>query len=97
MATLQGLGICCLSAQAKLTGTYVLPIVSPLKKIKLHNGAFWGHRGSTIIDCHKQSSKGNKDVQCSFSSSSDGDGIMEENFSENDEEYVNSSVIEAGI
>ena len=35
-------------------------------------------------------------VQCSFSSSSDDSGSMAENFSENDEEYVNSSVIEVG-
>ncbi|KAJ6799995.1 bifunctional nuclease 1-like isoform X1 [Iris pallida] len=34
-------------------------------------------------------------VNCSFSSSSDGNGSMAENFSESDEDYVNSSVIEA--
>ena len=36
-------------------------------------------------------------VHCSFSSSSDGNGSMAENFSESDEDYVNSSVIEAGM
>ncbi|CAN6446569.1 unnamed protein product [Victoria cruziana] len=34
-------------------------------------------------------------IKCSFSSSSDGSGSMAENFNENDEEYVNSSVVEA--
>ncbi|GLT92082.1 hypothetical protein SLE2022_099390 [Rubroshorea leprosula] len=34
-------------------------------------------------------------VQCTFSSSSNGNGSMAENFNENDEDYVNSSVVEA--
>ncbi|XP_068642509.1 bifunctional nuclease 2-like isoform X2 [Aristolochia californica] len=34
-------------------------------------------------------------VRCSFSSSSNGNGSMAENFNENDEDYVNSSVVEA--
>uniref|UniRef100_A0A1J3J4F2 Bifunctional nuclease 2 n=1 Tax=Noccaea caerulescens TaxID=107243 RepID=A0A1J3J4F2_NOCCA len=36
-----------------------------------------------------------KSVQCLFSSHSDGTGSTAENFNENDEDYVNSSVLEA--
>ncbi|XP_010539885.1 PREDICTED: bifunctional nuclease 1-like [Tarenaya hassleriana] len=36
-----------------------------------------------------------KSIQCVFSSHSDGTGSTAENFNENDEEYVNSSVVEA--
>lgn len=35
-------------------------------------------------------------IQCLFSSHSDGNGSTAENFNENDEDYVNSSVMEAG-
>ena len=35
-------------------------------------------------------------IFCSFSSSSDSDGYMAGNFNENDEDYVNSTVMEAG-
>lgn len=35
-------------------------------------------------------------IKCVFSSHSDGNGSTAENFNENDEEYVNSSVVEAG-
>lgn len=35
-------------------------------------------------------------VHCSFNSSSDGNGSMASNFNANDEDYVNSTVIEAG-
>ncbi|KAL1210143.1 Bifunctional nuclease 1 [Cardamine amara subsp. amara] len=37
----------------------------------------------------------NKSIKCVFSSHSDGNGSTAENFNENDEEYVNSSVVEA--
>ncbi|XP_019059051.1 PREDICTED: bifunctional nuclease 1-like isoform X2 [Tarenaya hassleriana] len=36
-----------------------------------------------------------KSIQCVFSSHSDGTGSTAENFNENDEDYVNSSVVEA--
>lgn len=38
-----------------------------------------------------------KTVHCSFNSPSDGTGSMAENFDEKDEDYVNSSVVEAGM
>lgn len=37
-----------------------------------------------------------KSIQCLFSSHSDGTGSTAENFNEKDEDYVNSSVLEAG-
>jgi len=40
--------------------------------------------------------KNSSHVCCSFSSSSDGNGYMAGNFSESDEDYVNSTVLEAG-
>ena len=40
--------------------------------------------------------KNSSHVFCSFSSSSDGNGYMAGNFSESDEDYVNSTVLEAG-
>ncbi|XP_042441122.1 bifunctional nuclease 2-like isoform X1 [Zingiber officinale] len=43
----------------------------------------------------KSSGKKQWCIHCSFSSSSDGNGSMAGNFNANDEEYVNSSVIEA--
>lgn len=96
MATLQGHFICSLSSHPKLTGSCVFPTVGSLKKIKLRNNAFWGCRGFIISNGRKKSMKDNKVVQCSFKSSSDGDDRTAENFNENDDEYVNSSVIEAG-
>lgn len=59
---------------------------------------FWGNRTKSVKSqvttitlrlC-------NKSIKCVFSSHSDGSGSTAENFNENDEEYVNSSVVEAG-
>ncbi|XP_068637216.1 bifunctional nuclease 2-like isoform X2 [Aristolochia californica] len=67
----------------------------------LGNG-FWGYKGrcgSQIKVKGGLSLRHNvatdMTVRCSFSSSSNGNGSMAENFSENDEDYVNSSVVEA--
>lgn len=60
---------------------------------------FWGNRtkgfksqGTTTITLRLC----DKSIKCVFSSHSDGNGSTAENFNENDEEYVNSSVVEAG-
>ncbi|KAG9449724.1 hypothetical protein H6P81_009689 [Aristolochia fimbriata] len=66
----------------------------------LRNG-FWGSKGrcgsqikfKSLSLRHRRST--DFTVRCSFSSSSNGNGSMAENFSENDEDYVNSSVVEA--
>uniref|UniRef100_A0A1J3GPA1 Bifunctional nuclease 1 n=1 Tax=Noccaea caerulescens TaxID=107243 RepID=A0A1J3GPA1_NOCCA len=63
---------------------------------------FWGNRTkggivtksrvtTTIIALRFKSSS----IKCVFSSHSDGNGSTAENFNENDEEFVNSSVVEA--
>ncbi|CAE5964221.1 unnamed protein product [Arabidopsis lyrata] len=59
---------------------------------------FWGNRtkgfksqGTTTITLRLC----DKSIKCVFSSHSDGNGSTAENFNENDEEYVNSSVVEA--
>lgn len=62
---------------------------------------FWGFTGSTklkttSLSCHINMRKC-KTVNCSFNSSSNGSGSMADNFNENDEDYVNSSILEAGI
>ncbi|KAK1302511.1 Bifunctional nuclease 1 [Acorus calamus] len=92
MGTLQGPVICRPTVRAKQ------PVSGSLIKVR---SGFWGlKRGSrarirvgplTPQQCVRR----NVVVHCAFSSSSDGNGSMAENFSENDEDYVNSSVIEA--
>lgn len=61
---------------------------------------FWGNRTKGVksqvttitLRLHPRKSS----IKCVFSSHSDGTGSTAENFNENDEEYVNSSVVEAG-
>jgi hypothetical protein len=51
---------------------------------------------SRFISPISQPSTKNIGPCCSFSSSSDGNGYMAGNFSDSDEDYVNSTVLEAG-
>jgi hypothetical protein len=51
---------------------------------------------SRFISLISQTSTKNIGPCCSFSSSSDGNGYMAGNSSESDEDYVNSTVLEAG-
>ena len=100
MGTLQG-PVICPTVRAKQAGVYTLPVSLPLRKQILRSG-FWGFKGnfggtSKVGDAsHQLHVRKYKTLQCSFSSSSDGNGSMAENFNENDEDYVNSSVVEAG-
>ncbi|KAI4389598.1 hypothetical protein MLD38_001808 [Melastoma candidum] len=50
--------------------------------------------GPVICPAHSVTRK-SRTTRCSFSSSADGNGSMVDNFNENDEDYVNSSVVEA--
>ena len=61
-------------------------------------GAVSKYRNITrLVSPISQSSSKNFGPICrSFSSSSDGNGYMAGNFNENDEDYVNSTVLEAG-
>ncbi|KAJ8641362.1 hypothetical protein MRB53_018056 [Persea americana] len=62
---------------------------------------FWGCKGGCrsqvkvgVLSPQRQA-RVRRTILCSFSSSSNDNGSMAENFSENDEDYVNSSVVEA--
>lgn len=100
MGTLQG-PVICPAVRAKQAGVYTLPVSLPSRKKILKSG-LWGFRGnfgakSKVGDVFYQlHMRKCKTLQCSFSSSSDGNGSMAENFNENDEDYVNSSIVEAG-
>ncbi|XP_059634442.1 bifunctional nuclease 2 [Cornus florida] len=85
--------------RGKQTGVYTLPVNAPLMKAIILRSGFWGYKGvnSDRVNnmCHQMRVHKCRMVQCSFGSSSNGNGSMAENFSENDEDYVNSSVLEA--
>ncbi|XP_050366524.1 bifunctional nuclease 1 [Argentina anserina] len=100
MGTMQG-PVICPTVSAKQAGSYTMPMVGPLLKVRLLRSELWGFKA--ISGC---STKAGFDyrprhvrkctrVHCTYSSSSNGNGSMAENFNENDEDYVNSSVLEA--
>ncbi|KAE9457008.1 hypothetical protein C3L33_11082, partial [Rhododendron williamsianum] len=98
MGSLQG-PIICPAVQAKQTGVCILPVNGSLVKAKLLKSGFLGCqgiKGARINVNHKLRGQQYKKVRCCYSSSSDDNGSMAENFSEDDEDYVNSSVVEAG-
>ncbi|KAG6699299.1 hypothetical protein I3842_08G061300 [Carya illinoinensis] len=100
MGSLQG-PVVCPTVRAKQVGFYALPMIGPFPKARLFGSEFWGFKG---ISCRKTKlgnlshqlhvQKG-KTVHCCYGSSSNGNGSTSENFNENDEDYINSSVIEA--
>ncbi|MFQ6642074.1 hypothetical protein Gotur_018654 [Gossypium turneri] len=102
MVCLQG-PVICPAVDSKQVGVYALPFNGPFPRTRLHRSDIWGYRG--IVDgkgkpCGisghlKRRRRFNTTVQCIFSSSSDGNGSRAENFNENNEDYVNSSVVEA--
>ncbi|KAJ0025785.1 hypothetical protein Pint_09006 [Pistacia integerrima] len=100
MGSLQGPVICPV-VRAKQAGLYPLPVNGPLMKTRIFRSEFWGFKGfsgsKTKVSVFSRQLKAQKcrTVQCSFSSSSNGNGSMAENFNENDEDYVNSSIVEA--
>lgn len=98
MGSLQG-PVICPAVQAKQTGVCTLPVNGPLVKPKVLKSGFLGcrgNKGATINVNHKLRGQQYRKVQCCYSSSSNDNGSMADNFSENDEDYVNSSVVEAG-
>ncbi|XP_028803040.1 bifunctional nuclease 1 [Neltuma alba] len=99
MGSLQG-PVLCPSVRAKLAGFCSLPMIGPINHRCLRSD-FWGLKAlgggkakAGILSCQINVRKC-KTVHCSFGSSSNGNGSTAENFNENDEDYVNSSVIEA--
>ncbi|KAK1298129.1 Bifunctional nuclease 1 [Acorus calamus] len=99
MGTLQGPVICRPTIRAKQPGAFSSPVSRSMVKIRSGIwGSKWGSGGRRIRarslpsqHCEKRIAV----VRCAFSSPSDDNGSMAENFNENDEDYVNSSVIEA--
>ncbi|XP_022762198.1 bifunctional nuclease 1-like isoform X1 [Durio zibethinus] len=101
MVSLQG-PVICPAVRSKQVGVCTLPVNGPFPRARLHRSDIWGYRGVTdgkskarAISRQLKLRKCKTTVQCSFGSSSDGNGSMAENFNENDEDYVNSSVVEA--
>lgn len=96
MSTLQG-PVVCPSVRGKQGGVHAVPAVDgPLMKAKIHRSGIWGYKGINSHRVRVRNQHGSKIVTCSFSSSSNGNGSMAESFNENDSDYVNSSIVEAG-
>uniref|UniRef100_A0A803LKJ4 BFN domain-containing protein n=1 Tax=Chenopodium quinoa TaxID=63459 RepID=A0A803LKJ4_CHEQI len=98
MGSLHG-PVVCPTIRAKQVGVYQTPISVSLMKDAMFRSAFWGYKS-----VRQQSTNASMltrpinirrfgTVHCTFSSSSNGSGNRAEK--ENDEDYVNSSVIEA--
>lgn len=97
MGSLRG-PVICPTIRAKQGG---LPMVSFPIKARIIRSEFWGFKGisgpvAKLGFLSRQLSvRKCKGINCTFSSSSNDNGSMAENFNENDEDYVNSSVLEA--
>ncbi|KAF8405273.1 hypothetical protein HHK36_010174 [Tetracentron sinense] len=89
------------TVHAKQAGVYTVQVTGSFMKARILRGGFWRYRGSCRSGMkvgalpHEHHSGKSRRVRCSFNSSSNDNGRMAENFNENDEEYVNSSVVEA--
>lgn len=98
MASLQGPAVCPV-VHPKKNGVHSVPFNSPLLKVKFIGKGLWGLRGLRTapnnIGCQGNLRKCST-IRGSFSSSSNGNGRMAGNSNENDADYVNSSVVEAG-
>lgn len=101
MVSLQG-PVICPTVRSKQVGVYTLPVNGPFPRARLIRSDIWGFRGeldgkskARAISRQLKLRKCRTTVHCTFSSSSDGNGSTAENFNENDEDYVNSSVVEA--
>ncbi|XLR11598.1 hypothetical protein HN51_048327 [Arachis hypogaea] len=89
------------TVRAKVAGLCSVSLIGPMKA-KCIRTEFWGLRCSidkaTVLSFHINMRKcKNKTVHCSFNSPSNGSGSTARNFDEKDEDYVNSSVVEAGM
>ncbi|KAG6470787.1 bifunctional nuclease 1-like [Zingiber officinale] len=99
MGVLEGAINCLLDIHASYSGISGSVITNHSSKaVSIHG---WGYKHRCKSKLHvggislKPCGKKQWCIRCSFSSSSDGNGSMAGNFNANDEEYVNSSVIEA--
>ncbi|XP_010254738.1 PREDICTED: bifunctional nuclease 2-like isoform X2 [Nelumbo nucifera] len=100
MGTLQG-SVICPTVRTKQAGVYTLPGNGPLMTAKILRSKLWGSkrrcRSRINVEAlsHPALLQKSRTIHCSFRSSSNDNGSMAENFNENDEDYVNSSVVEA--
>eukprot|EP00262_Sarcandra_glabra_P009563 TRINITY_DN2398_c1_g1_i2.p1 TRINITY_DN2398_c1_g1~~TRINITY_DN2398_c1_g1_i2.p1 ORF type:complete len:320 (+),score=54.43 TRINITY_DN2398_c1_g1_i2:250-1209(+) len=100
MGTIQG-PLICPTVHAKQASIYTLPVNGPFSSTRVVKSKFWGSKMSCkgltrISGLSPQHHVGmDRAVRCSSSSSSNESGSMADNFSDNEKEYVNSSVIEA--
>uniref|UniRef100_A0A3Q7G7K8 BFN domain-containing protein n=1 Tax=Solanum lycopersicum TaxID=4081 RepID=A0A3Q7G7K8_SOLLC len=97
MSSLQGPVICPV-VRGKQTSQFAVPVNSSVVKAKILKSRFWGINGisSFRVNVARQPlSRVSKVIQCTFSSSSDGNGSTAENSNESNADYVNSSVVEA--
>ncbi|KAK6938860.1 hypothetical protein RJ641_032368 [Dillenia turbinata] len=96
MGTLQG-PVICPNVRAKQIGNYTIPLNGPLMRARIQRSGFWGIKGiqDTVPSSHQLNFRKSNTIKCSFSSSSNNNGSMADSFDENDEDYVNSSVVEA--
>lgn len=103
MGSLQRPVICPAAVRAKQAGNYIFPVTGPLLKDRVLKSELWGSKSmgggckTKVGLIYRQlNARSCNTVQCSLSSSSDGNGSKAENFNVNDEDYVNSTVVEAG-
>src|SRR5690348_13276010 len=100
MATLEGLVLCRPVAQLKSMRLATATTFAGSHFTK-RGSSFWGFTcnyrsiDSALYGKSIRNSKG-LSICCSFSSPSDGSGSMAGNFSDRDEDYIDSSVMEAG-
>ncbi|KAK4768677.1 hypothetical protein SAY87_003818 [Trapa incisa] len=98
MGSLQGPGICPI--HAKQAGVYTISVNGPISKPTILRSELWGCKGFfrqrfEVGAIPRLVARRCKVPQCSLSSSSNGNGSVDENFNEHDEDYVNSSIVEA--
>lgn len=90
------------SVRAKQAGFCSIPVLGAVKmNVRRIRSEFWGISGGAkakpgFLSCHVNKGKC-KTVHCSLNSPSNDSGSTADNFNEKDEDYVNSTVIEAGM
>ncbi|KAG4931735.1 hypothetical protein JHK82_048845 [Glycine max] len=98
MSSVQG-PVVCPSVRAKQVGFCSIPMIGAVKmNVRRIRSEFWGLNGAKakpgFLSCRINTRK-YKTVHCTFNSPSNDSGSTADNFNEKDEDYVNSSVIEA--
>lgn len=90
--------IVCPSVRPRQLGVSASLVNCSVSRTRSLRNQFWGNQTRNVksqvatVNLRRRS----KSIQCLFSSHSDGTGSTAENFNENDEDYVKSSVLEAG-